>query len=179
MSPTIRISEESYQRLGKYSHGFKTPAEVIAEMLDFYEQANGSDKVVNDSLVPDDGAIRPCSPLLDNPIDDSPYRLPPIQDCRPSYWPGASSVPDKATSIEIVYHPDNDVGRFKQLLLKHRRADVKLSKTDGTSEIHVWNAGRFTEKSDVENNLRSGYLRGWRTKGICKAELSINKDDLR
>ena len=82
------------------------------------------------------------------------------------------------TRLEIVYFP-NDAEHFKRLLLEHKFAYVKLSKIDGTSEIHLWHANRFTKESDLENNLRSGYLRGWRTKGICKAELSINKDDLR
>ena len=133
MSPTIRVSEELYKRLGKYSYGFKTPADVIAEMLDFYER----------NVDP-----RPC------PSPPPPPRL------------------------EIVYYPVNDAEHFKRLLLEHGFAYVKLSKTDGTSETHLWNAARFAKESSVENNLRSGYLRGWRTKGICKAEVSINKDDL-
>ena len=127
MSPTIQISEELLQRLGKHSSGFKTPADVIAEMLDFYEK-----------------------------VDPLPY----------------------PSRLEIVYYPVNDAEHFKRLLLEHKFAYVKLSKIDGTSEIHLWHANRFTKESDLENNLRSGYLRGWRTKGICKAELSINKDDL-
>ena len=131
---TIEIPEELYQRLDKHSSGFnKTPADVIAKMLDFYER----------NVDP-----RPC------PSPPPPPRL------------------------EIVYYPVNDAEHFRRLLLDHKFAYVKLSKTDGTSETHLWNAYRFTKESSVENNLRSGYLRGWRAKGICKAEVSINKDDL-
>ena len=133
MSPTIQISEELHQRLGKHSSGFKTPADVIAEMLDFYER----------NVDP-----RPC------PSPHPPPRL------------------------EIVYYPVNDENHFKRLLLKHKFADIKLSKTDGTSEIRRWNADGFNETSSVSNNLRSGCLRGWRTNGICKAEVSINEDNL-
>ena len=131
MSPTIQISEELLQRLGKHSSGFKTPADVIAEMLDFYEK-----------------------------FDPRPYPSPPSR-------------------LEIVYYPVNDAEHFKRLLLEHKFAYVKLSKTDGTSEIYLWNAARFKETSSMSNNLRTGYLRGWRANGICKAELSIDKDKLR
>ena len=133
MSPTIQISEELHQRLGKHSSGFKTPADVIAEMLDFYER-NG------------DGVIAEILP---------------------------------ASRLEIVYYPVNDAEHFKRLLLEHGFAHIKLSKTDGTSEIYLWNAARFKETSSMSTNLRSGYLRGWRARGICKAELSIDKDKLR
>ena len=139
MSPTIRIPEGLYQRLGNYSVGFKTPADVIAEVLDFYEQAHG------------------------------------ISDTRATQAP----VHDEATALEFVYHPVNNVVHFAQLLCEHKHAYVKLYKTDGTSEIHTWNAGRFTATSSVEGNLRSSSARHWRAKGIFKVEVSVNKDDLR
>ena len=151
MSTTIRVSEELYQRLGKYSYGFKTPADVIAEMLDFYERKND---------------IK--APVLDEAAIIETERRHKRRQI------------DEATRLEIVYYPVNDENHFKRLLLKHKFADIKLSKTDGTSEIRRWNAtAGFKETSSVSNNLRSGCLRDWRTKGICKAELSIDKDKLR
>lgn len=76
----------------------------------------------------------------------------------------------EAVNLDIIYYP-NDV-QFKVDLLSCKEAYIKLTKTDGTSEIKHWNASRFTEDSSVNGNLRSGFLRDWRKKGICKAELS-------
>ncbi len=136
MTPSIQVSKTLYGRLGKHSVGFETPADVVAKMVDFYEQGNG--------------IVSSASPEPDNPTD-----------------------------LEFVYLPVNDVNHFKYLLLDHKRAYVKLYKTDGTSELHTWHAERFTVTSSVEGNLRSGYVRHWRAKGIFKVELSVNKDDLR
>ncbi|ROS70930.1 hypothetical protein [Vibrio crassostreae] len=72
--------------------------------------------------------------------------------------------------LDIVYYPND--AQFKAALLECKEAYIKLTKTDGTSEIKHWNASRFTEESSVNGNLRSGFLRDWRKKGICKAELS-------
>lgn len=76
----------------------------------------------------------------------------------------------EAIHLDIIYYP-NDV-QFKEDLLTCKEAYIKLTKTDGTTEIKHWNASRFTEESSVNGNLRSGFLRDWSKKGICKAELS-------
>jgi predicted CopG family antitoxin len=83
----------------------------------------------------------------------------------------------KYTNLEIIYYPSNDIELFKQNLIMARIAYIKLYKINNEIEIKKWNAYRFTKDSDVEKNLRSGYLRGWKNKGIFKAELSINKGD--
>ncbi len=82
----------------------------------------------------------------------------------------------EAIHLDIIYYP-NDV-QFKTDLLACKEAYIKLTKTDGTSEIKHWNASRFTEESSVNGNLRSGFLRDWRKKGICKAELSTDVEVL-
>ncbi|ELB2083749.1 hypothetical protein HJ196_23105 [Vibrio parahaemolyticus] len=76
----------------------------------------------------------------------------------------------EAIHLDITYYPND--AQFKTDLLACKEAYIKLTKTDGTSEIKHWNASRFTEESSVNGNLRSGFLRDWRKKGICKAELS-------
>ena len=80
-------------------------------------------------------------------------------------------------SLEIVYYP-TDEESFKQKLLQKKIAYLLLHKLDGTKEIKEWNASNFQPHSSVNGNLRSGYLRGWKNKGIVKAEISTNKNDL-
>jgi hypothetical protein len=87
------------------------------------------------------------------------------------------SVSKVATSLEIIYYP-SDERSFKQALLKTRKAYILLHIVDGTTELKEWNASDFGVNSDVNRNLRSGYLRGWKNKGIFKAEISTNKNNL-
>ncbi|MBN1903505.1 MAG: hypothetical protein JW927_00245 [Deltaproteobacteria bacterium] len=83
----------------------------------------------------------------------------------------------QASNLEIIYYPEG-AEAFKQALLENKQAYIRLFKVDGTDEIKVWNASKFTAYSDISSNLRSGYLRSWRTKGIYKAVVAINKKDL-
>ncbi len=87
-------------------------------------------------------------------------------------------VKERPKSLEIIYYPNNDINNFKKLLIDKKMAYINIHKVSGESEIIEWNALRFKDSSDVENNLRSGYLRNWKDKGIFKAELSTKKDDL-
>lgn len=82
----------------------------------------------------------------------------------------------RATKLEIIYHPVNDVETFKQDLINTKIAYIKLYKINNEIEIKEWSANRFNNDSDVVKNLRSGYLRKWKDKGIFKAELSTNKE---
>jgi len=87
------------------------------------------------------------------------------------------SVNKESTSLEIIYYP-SDEQSFKKLLLQTKMAYVLLHKVDRSKELKDWNASKFSTYSNVNANLRSGYLRSWKTRGICKAEVSTNKDDL-
>ena len=82
-----------------------------------------------------------------------------------------------ASNLEIIFYPEG-VDAFKQALLKNKQAYVRLFKVDGTEEVKVWNASKFTTDSDINGNLRSGYLRSWKTKGIYKAVVAINEKDI-
>ncbi len=79
--------------------------------------------------------------------------------------------------LNINFFPSDQM-QFKQLLLEKKRAWVRLELKDGSKNIHEWNAFRFNESSDVLGNLRSGYLRNWRKKGIINADIVIDKNDL-
>jgi predicted CopG family antitoxin len=83
-------------------------------------------------------------------------------------------VAEEAESLEIVFHP-SDEKQFKELLLQKKRAFIKMYRTDGTFEVKEWSASKFTPSSSLIGNLRSGFLRGWKVKGIFKAELSFEK----
>lgn len=85
--------------------------------------------------------------------------------------------PVRSFQLDVVFCPA-DEGEFKRLLVEKKLAWVKLFMVDGTTETKKWRANSFTNKSDVMGNLRSGYLRHWREKGICKAEIVINPSDL-
>ncbi|MBU1404017.1 MAG: hypothetical protein KKE83_01390 [Proteobacteria bacterium] len=81
------------------------------------------------------------------------------------------------SSLEIIFYPEGE-NNFKQALLEKKQAYILLHKIDGTSEFKVWNASKFGPHSDVTGNLRTGYLRGWKNKGIYKAEVAIEKADI-
>jgi hypothetical protein len=87
-------------------------------------------------------------------------------------------VKERPKGLEIIYYPNNDINNFKKLLIDKKMAYINIHKVSGESKIIEWNALRFKDSSDVEKNLRSGYLRSWKDKGIFKAELSTKKDDL-
>ena len=83
----------------------------------------------------------------------------------------------KYNKLDINFFP-SDLVQFKSLLLKKKQAWVLLHMVDGSKNLHQWNTSRFSETSDVLGNLRSGYLRDWRDKGIISADIAINKNDI-
>ena len=78
--------------------------------------------------------------------------------------------------MDIIYL-ENSEESFKQKLLHNKKAYIKLYYTNNTSEIKEWNASKFKNSSPISNNLRSGFLRSWKERGIFKAELIVNKND--
>ena len=84
---------------------------------------------------------------------------------------------EESTSLDIVFYP-NDKVEFKSLLIAKKIAWVKLTMVDGSTVLKMWEANKFTEDSHLMGNLRSGYLRKWKTKKIVKAEISIEKHHL-
>ena len=97
-----------------------------------------------------------------------------IQNIAPSLPP---QLPKQNIHLEIQFIPGDEV-EFKRLLLAQKQAWIMLYKIDGSREQKMWKALSFKENSSLKGNLLSGYLRGWREKGIYKAEISIKKDDI-
>ncbi|QUS55517.1 hypothetical protein [Pseudovibrio brasiliensis] len=75
---------------------------------------------------------------------------------------------------ELVFDPQ-DEREFKKQLMLHKCAEVIIHKADGSKNISIWHADRFSENSNLRGNLWSGYLRGWKEAGIVKAELKIKR----
>lgn len=138
MSQVVRIPINLYNRLSVHANGFQTPANVIENILNYYEKHKG----------------------IKSPL------------------PSPLSTIKQPTHLEIVYYPTSEQS-FKKLLLQTKKAYILLHKQDGTSEIKEWVANNFDKNSKVNGNLRSGQLRGWKSKGIYKAEVSTNLNDLK
>ncbi len=73
----------------------------------------------------------------------------------------------------LVFIPA-DEDEFKSKLIKRKQARVVLHKSDGSTDSLTWTADRFGKSSGLRANLWSGYLRGWKEKGIVKAEFTID-----
>ncbi len=79
-------------------------------------------------------------------------------------------------TLEIQLYP-NDTDEFKELLLIHKSALIKIYYANNTIEIKEWKANRFSENSDVIRNLRSRieFRQGnWQKLNISKVEVEIN-----
>lgn len=89
------------------------------------------------------------------------------------------SFPDikPAKNLDICYI-DGSEDDFKQALLTSKKGYIRIHYTNGMSEVKEWNAARLSASSKIDGNLRSGYLRGWQKRGIFKAELSTNYEEL-
>jgi hypothetical protein len=71
----------------------------------------------------------------------------------------------------IEYIPDKIT--FRKRLLKYHKANWTLIYDDGHSENGIWDAKNITEESSISSNIRSGYLRGWKEKGIIKGIFEV------
>jgi hypothetical protein len=76
---------------------------------------------------------------------------------------------------ELLFSPVDEV-EFKKELLDTKEAEVILYKNNGSRRITYWKAHKLNEKSNLRANLWSGPLRGWKKKGIVKAEISTLPD---
>lgn len=82
----------------------------------------------------------------------------------------------KEVKPELVFWPA-DENKFKSELIQKKEAEVVIYKSDETREVNTWKANRFAPNSSLRGNIWSGPLRGWKEKGIVKAELNILPSD--
>lgn len=154
LGKVIRISDDLYHRLETYASGFDTPSNVIEKILNAYENAPG--KLVDRD---DPAAHENLSTSLSITDTERDTNIQP------------------AMSLDIIYASGSEK-QFKQDLLDSKRAFIKIYYTNGKTECKVWNISRFCSSSKVSGNLRTGRLRGWKKRGIYRAVLSVNRDDL-
>jgi len=64
---------------------------------------------------------------------------------------------------------------FREKLLKFRNARWTITYKDGRIEKGIWPAKNITESSNIIGNIRSGYLRNWKEKGIVKAIFEVEE----
>ncbi|BBP44760.1 hypothetical protein THMIRHAS_01330 [Thiosulfatimonas sediminis] len=76
----------------------------------------------------------------------------------------------EAVNLEIDYSGLSEE-QFKKELIHNKHCYITLYYTNGSQDTKHWKAEKFTAESSVSGNLRSGFLRSWREKGIFKAEL--------
>ncbi len=81
-----------------------------------------------------------------------------------------TKVPERKPTI--TFDPSNELD-FKAALLDTRLAEVCISYTDKPTQFLVWNAEKFKDSSNLKANLWSGFLRGWKEKGITGITLTI------
>ena len=191
MNKSIEIPQTLYDRLATHSKGFDTPASVIERLVDFYEQHNEPSGATPTTPSHASGTSNSTSPVVREygklQVDFFPpdlrqfNELPDATPATPQHASGTNTstkpIVREYGKLQIDFFPP-DLRQFKAFLLRSKQAWVLLHRSDGSKDLHLWNASRFTEKSDVLGNLRSGYLRGWRDKGIVKAEIAIEKSEL-
>ena len=73
----------------------------------------------------------------------------------------------------LSFYPE-DEEEFKKQLIEMRRAHVSLRFADGSEELGIWNVRAFNQGSNLRANLWSGYLRGWKERGIISASFRID-----
>lgn len=156
MDKTIRIPNELYRRLESHASGFDTPSNVISRILDMHESVHGK-PADRDDPAADRNLATESSVATDTSERNTNIQL--------------------TIDLDIVY-VSGSKERFKRALLVSRKAYIKICYTDGKTEYKLWKASKFCPTSDVRNNLLSGHLRKWRERGIYKAILSVNREDL-
>lgn len=149
MSKTIEIPDDLYERLGMQAKPFEMPAQVIQRLLDLAEEG---------------GERHPAE-------DDRAAQLEPSRSVV------ASPAPLYTGKLEVNFYP-SDLAVFKAQLLERKEAWIVMSYQAGNRVLKHWIAENFKPTSDVMANLRSGYLRGWREKGLIRADVAINRSDL-
>ncbi len=152
--PKIEIPDALYARLGQHARAFETPAQVIERLLDIVDSREPHQ--IGQENAPTAPAPTPATASL---------------------APASRTLRARPGHLEIVFHPE-DIDEFKTQLLEHRQAWILLIHEDGEQVLKRWNAFNFRPTSEVMANLRSGHLRGWRERGIVRAEVAIDKADL-
>ncbi|MGI9337692.1 MAG: hypothetical protein ACR2P4_04180 [Gammaproteobacteria bacterium] len=77
-------------------------------------------------------------------------------------------------SPEVIYYLDDkpvSERECQMAIIATKMATVRIFYANGRLENKQWHAANIGEDSYLRGNLNSGYLRGWRNRGIVKAEV--------
>lgn len=86
----------------------------------------------------------------------------------------AESRPEKKP--KIIFNPSTEE-QFKRELLQSRLAEVCLHTNESKNKQYFsWGANKLKTESNLKANIWSGFLRGWKDKGINKIELTVLKN---
>ncbi|MCS6173438.1 hypothetical protein G7A68_03060 [Shewanella baltica] len=78
----------------------------------------------------------------------------------------------KTTKPVLSFYPEES--DFLRLLVKNGIAEVTIHKENGSKEEVTWKANKLTFDSNLRGNIWSGFLRGWKERGIISAHFSIS-----
>lgn len=88
--------------------------------------------------------------------------------------PKPATVRPYLRSPDVIYYSDGEPVSERDCqmaIVAAGWATVHIHYADGRKEEKQWRATNLREDSYLRGNLNSGYLRGWRDKGIVKAEI--------
>lgn len=80
--------------------------------------------------------------------------------------------------LPITLEP-SDPAQFKETLLESRQADIYIRYNDERQEVKRWDAYRFSQNSNVLNNLRSRpeFRQGnWQNRGIQSVHVAVRRN---
>ncbi|MFA0001513.1 hypothetical protein AB4428_24720 [Vibrio lentus] len=78
----------------------------------------------------------------------------------------------KTTKPILSFYPEES--DFLRLLVKNGAAEVTVHKENGSTEEITWKANKLNFDSNLRGNIWSGFLRGWKERGIVSAHFSIS-----
>lgn len=93
----------------------------------------------------------------------------------PVVAPPKPAIAQPHRSPEIFYHlaDGSPVGEreCQDAIIAAKAATVRIHYADGSVKDKQWRAENLKEHSYLRGNLKTGYLRNWRDRGIVKAEV--------
>ncbi|MFA0078993.1 hypothetical protein AB4427_12735 [Vibrio artabrorum] len=78
----------------------------------------------------------------------------------------------KTTKPILSFYPEES--DFLRLLVKNGAAEVTIHKENGSTEEVTWKANKLNFDSNLRGNIWSGFLRGWKERGIVSAHFAIS-----
>jgi hypothetical protein len=139
----------------------KHNTQSILEKLDELEKLlvvdNDKPSFVISKLEEDEGINKPATSL---------------NDSYPSQVPKTLIL--RSPAREFILHGNKcSLEEMHNALVFEEEATVTIYYEDGKSHQLVWHCKNYSQKSNLTSNLGSGFLRGWREKGVIKIRVKV------